>query len=95
LAGCAEVEVSYAIGWPEPLAVSVETLGTASVSREALQHVLQLFDFRPSAIIRKLGLRTPFYAPLAAYGHMGRTDGDYPWERLDMVSQIRGSGFGL
>lgn len=92
LAERAEVEVSYAIGRPEPVALTVNTFGTARAPEAAIRDVLKWFDFRPGAIIRRLDLRKPMYEPLAAYGHMGRADGDYPWERVDVVSVLRRDG---
>ncbi len=85
LARRAEVSVAYAIGVAAPLAVNVESFGTAAAGRsdtELSALVSSAFDLRPAAIIARLGLRRPIYRQVAAYGHFGRDDLDLPWERL-------------
>jgi len=85
LARRAEVSVAYAIGEARPLAVNVESFGTAHGRRtdaELADLVAATFDFRPAAIISRLGLRRPIYRQVAAYGHFGRDDLDLPWERV-------------
>ena len=68
----------------------VETFGTGTVSDEKLSEaVSKVFDFRPSAIIKRLNLRRPIYRQTAAYGHFGRTDVDLPWEHVDYVEQLK------
>ena len=90
LAHKVEVQVAYAIGVARPVSVLVETFGTGVVSDEALeQAVEQVFDLRPTAIIRDLDLRRPIYRQLAAYGHMGREDLGVTWERADRVDQLK------
>ena len=90
LAKQCEVQVAYAIGVARPVSVLVETFGTGVVSDEALeQAVEQVFDLRPTAIIRDLDLRRPIYRQLAAYGHMGREDLGVTWERADRVDQLK------
>ena len=90
LATKCEVELAYAIGVARPVSVLVETFGTGVVSDEALeQAVEQVFDLRPTAIIRDLDLRRPIYRQLAAYGHMGREDLGVTWERTDRVDQLK------
>jgi S-adenosylmethionine synthetase len=90
LATRCEVQVSYAIGMARPLAVSIDTFGTATVDDDAiLRAVLAVFDLRPGAIIRDLDLRRPIFSATAAYGHFGRTDIDAPWERTDRVEALR------
>jgi len=90
LADRCEVQVSYAIGRAEPVALSLETFGTGKVPDEVvLEAVRRLFDLRPLALIRALDLRRPIYTPLAAYGHFGRDDLALPWESLDKVGALR------
>ncbi len=90
LAESCEVQLAYAIGVASPVSVSVNTFGTASVSETAIeQAVCKLFDLTPSGIIERLELRRPIYRQLAAYGHMGRTDLDLPWEKLDMADALK------
>ncbi|GAG25803.1 unnamed protein product, partial [marine sediment metagenome] len=85
-----EVQVCYSIGVAHPLAISIETFGTAKVDEELiLKLIKEHFDLRPESIIRKLDLRRPIYRPLAAYGHFGRNDLDLPWERLDKVAILQ------
>ena len=87
-----EVQVSYAIGRARPLSLYVETFGTEKVAREKILAALEdrgIFDFRPQAIIDQLNLLKVQYAPMAAYGHFGRTDIKLPWEELDKVDAIR------
>ena len=84
-----EVRVAYAIGVARPIAVSVDTQGTGTLSDEELSDIARdVFDLRPASIIRRLDLRRPMYRPLAAYGHFGRTDLDVPWERTDRVADL-------
>ncbi|MGX7829469.1 methionine adenosyltransferase [Actinokineospora sp. 24-640] len=85
-----EVQVAYAIGKAAPVGLFVETFGTETVDPLKIQQAIQdVFDLRPAAIIRDLGLLRPIYAPTAAYGHFGRTDVDLPWERTDRVDALR------
>ncbi|MBS9334947.1 methionine adenosyltransferase [Fructobacillus sp. M1-13] len=90
LADKIELQVAYAIGVAEPVSLSIETFGTAKVSEDKIEAIVQeLFDFRPLAIIQSLDLQRPLYKQTAAYGHFGRPDLDLPWERLDMVDAIQ------
>src|SRR3989337_4421180 len=90
LADRVEVELSYAIGHPQPLGLSIETFGTHKFDHGAmLQLVKDHFDLSPQAIIRDLDLRRPIYRATAAYGHFGRTDIDAPWERTDKAEALR------
>ncbi|HBC97868.1 MAG TPA: methionine adenosyltransferase [Clostridium sp.] len=85
-----EVEIAYAIGVARPVSVSVDTFGTGKVSDEKIVNIVnKIFDLRPAAIIRDLDLRRPIYRKTAAYGHFGRTDVEFPWEKLDKVSEIK------
>ncbi len=85
-----ELQLSYAIGVAYPLSISCETFGTGTVADEVIvKAVNDVFDLRPGAIIRDLGLRQPIYRQTAAYGHFGRTDIDLPWERLDRIEALK------
>jgi S-adenosylmethionine synthetase len=90
-----EVQVAYAIGVAQPVSILVETFGTATVEEDKISDaVRQVFDLRPAAIIRDLDLRRPIYKKTAAYGHFGRSDGDFPWEQVNRVSDVK-SALGL
>ena len=85
-----EVQVSYAIGVAHPLSVNVETFGTAKIADEKISELInEFFDLRPGAIIRDLGLRKPIYRKTAAYGHFGRDDIEFPWERTDRAEALK------
>ena len=85
-----EVQLAYAIGVAHPVSVMVETFGTSAFSKDVLaEAVTKVFDLRPSAIIRDLGLRAPIYRPLAAYGHMGREELGVAWEKTDKVEALK------
>ncbi len=93
LAAECEVQVAYAIGQARPLAITVDTFGSGKLPNGELARLIQEhFDFRPAAIIERLNLRRPIYAPLAAYGHFGRSDLDLPWERTDKAEALRTAG---
>lgn len=93
LAEKCEIQVSYAIGVSKPLSINVSTYGTATVDEEIIARVLdsgEIFDFRPAAVIKDLGLLTPkgwSYRETASYGHFGRQQ--FPWERIDRVDVLR------
>ena len=85
-----EIQLAYAIGVAKPVSIEIETFGTGKLEEDKLIEVVQkVFDLRPGAIIRDLGLKRPIYKQVAAYGHFGRTDVDVPWERLDKVEEIK------
>jgi S-adenosylmethionine synthetase len=85
-----ELQVSYAIGKAHPVALMVETFGTAKVGDDMLEQLVrEHFDLRPAAIIEHLDLRRPIYRQTAAYGHFGRPDLDLPWERTDKADALR------
>ncbi len=89
LAKKCEIELAYAIGVARPVSVMVNTYGTGKVSNEKLaEAVNKVFDLRPAAIIDTLDLRRPIYSQTAAYGHMGRTDIDLPWEHTDKIDAL-------
>ena len=90
LARRCEIQLAYAIGIAHPVSISVDTKGTAVIDEQTLTRlVTELFDFRPEGIIRRFGLRRPIYAQTAAYGHFGRTDVEFPWEKTDMTALLR------
>ena len=84
-----EVRVAYAIGVARPIAVSVDAQGTGRLPDTVLSTIVQeVFDLRPAALIRDLGLRRPLYRRLGAYGHFGRPDLELPWEATDRVQEV-------
>ena len=90
LADKAEIQVSYAIGTAHPVSIFVETFGTEKVSPETIEKAIAtVFDLRPKAIIEQLELLDTPFLPTAAYGHFGRLDQDFPWERLNRVEELR------
>ena len=90
LADRVEVQVAYAIGVAHPLSVNVETFGTAKIDDEKIAALInEYFDLRPGAIIRDLGLRKPIYRKTAAYGHFGRDDIEFPWEKTDKAEALK------
>ena len=86
-----EVQVAYAIGYPEPVSILVDTMGTNTIPEEQIEAIVRdVFDLRPAAIIQTLDLLRPIYKATAAYGHFGRTDGfGFTWENTDKVEIIR------
>ena len=90
LASKCEVQLAYAIGVAKPVSVMVDTFGTGKVSNAELEAAVdKVFDMRPAAIIDNLNLRRPIYQQTAAYGHMGRTDIDLPWEKTDKIEALK------
>ena len=85
-----EVQVAYAIGVAKPMGVYVTPFGTGVVPDEKISKVVsKVFDFRPAAITETLDLLRPIYAPTAAYGHFGRTEKTFTWERTDRADELR------
>ncbi|MGI6231174.1 MAG: methionine adenosyltransferase [Tractidigestivibacter sp.] len=90
LAHKCEVELAYAIGIPDPVSIMVDTFGTGSVDDEVLSKAVEkVFDLRPGAIIRDLDLQRPIYEKTAAYGHFGRDDADFTWEKTNRVDELK------
>ncbi len=90
LATKCEIQLAYAIGVAEPVSIMVDSFGTGVVSDEQLAKIVHKhFDLHPAAIIRNLQLRRPIYRQVAAYGHFGRNDLDLPWEKIDMVEELK------
>jgi S-adenosylmethionine synthetase len=90
LAGRCELQIAYAIGVAHPVSLMVECQGSEKVSLEVIERLVrEHFDLRPAAIIRDLDLRRPIYKKTAAYGHFGRNDHDFTWERTDKAAALR------
>jgi len=90
LARVCQLELAYAIGVAQPVSILIDTRGTGVFPDEKISDIVkQNFDFRPSRIISKLDLLRPIYKKTAAYGHFGRADADFTWERLDMVETLK------
>ncbi len=85
-----EVQLAYAIGVAHPVSVLIDTFGTGKIPEEEISKIVSKhFDLRPAGIINMLDLRRPIYRKTAAYGHFGRNDPDFTWERLDKVDLLR------
>ena len=90
LAARCQIQVAYAIGVAHPMSVLVETFGTEAVPVSRIEELVrEHFDLRPAAILRDLDLRRPIYTKTAAYGHFGRDEGDFTWERTDKADALR------
>jgi S-adenosylmethionine synthetase len=90
LADRCEIQVSYAIGIADPMSISVETFGTGKISEDQLVHIIRdVFDLRPKGLIAMLDLLKPIYLPTAAYGHFGRTEDSFSWEKTDKVDELK------
>jgi S-adenosylmethionine synthetase len=90
LADRVEIQVAYAIGVARPLSINVETFGTGKISDDRIADLIpQVFDLRPGAIIRDLDLRRPIFLRTASYGHFGRDDQDFTWERTNKADDLR------
>src|SRR5207244_7833422 len=90
LADRCQVQVAYAIGVAHPFSILVETFGTENLPVTRIEELVrEHFDLRPAAILRDLDLRRPIYQKTAAYGHFGRDDHDFSWERTDKAAALR------
>ena len=90
LASRCEVQIAYAIGVAEPVSVMIDTFGTAAVAEEKISEaVREIFDFTPEGIISHLGLRRPIYRKTASYGHFGRNEETFSWEKTDRVAELK------
>jgi len=86
----AEVQLAYAIGVAKPVSIMVDTFGTGAVSDEKIAEAINnIFDCRPAAIIKHLNLRRPIYKNTASYGHFGRENADFTWEKTDKINEIK------
>ncbi len=84
-----EVQLAYAIGVAEPVSVMVDTFGSSKVPEEKISEaVREVFDLKPSGIIKTLDLLNPIYSSTAAYGHFGRTNNGFTWEQTDKTEQL-------
>jgi len=90
LADRCEIQVSYAIGVAEPTSISIDTFGTAKIAEDVIINLIRThFDLRPKGLINMLDLKRPIYRPTAAYGHFGREQADFTWERTDKADALR------
>jgi len=90
LADRCEIQVSYAIGVAEPTSISIDTFGTAKIAEDVIINLIRKhFDLRPKGLINMLDLKRPIYRPTAAYGHFGREQADFTWERTDKADALR------
>jgi S-adenosylmethionine synthetase len=90
LADRCEIQVAYAIGVARPVSIEVETYGTEKIDVSKIEDAIQeVFDLRPAAILRDLDLRRPIYQQTAAYGHFGREEKDFTWERADRSDELK------
>lgn len=90
LAAKCEVQIAYGIGIARPLSVMVDTFGTGKIPDHKIADIINgVFDLRPGMIIKNLNLRKPIYKQVATYGHFGRPELDLPWEKTNMVKQIK------
>ena len=90
LAERCEVQLAYAIGVAEPVSIMVETFGTGRVSNEALaQRVRSVFPLTPAGLIKHLDLLRPIYEATAAYGHFGREESNFTWEKTDCAERLK------
>ncbi len=90
LATSAEIQFAYAIGYPDPVSVCINTFGTGVVSDEEIERIVgEVFSFKPAAIIKQLNLLRPIYSKTTNYGHFGKNDPDITWEKTDKVAALR------
>jgi len=94
LASRCEVQLAYAIGVPDPVSVMVETFGTGKVLAKKLEDAIKkIFPLKPAMLIEHLQLLRPIYESTAAYGHFGRDEEDFTWEKIDMVDVLKDEFF--
>ena len=90
LAERCEIQISYAIGVAEPTSISIETFGTGKVTDDVLIKLIrEHFELRPKGLVAMLDLLRPIYANTAAYGHFGREESDFTWEKTDKADVLR------
>ena len=90
LAGKCELQLAYAIGFPQPISVHVSTFGTGKIGDEQIEKAIRaVFDMSPAGIIKTLDLKRPIYRQTAAYGHFGRSDLNLPWEKTDRIKELQ------
>jgi S-adenosylmethionine synthetase len=96
LARRCEVQLAYAIGVAQPVSLLVQTFGTGSLPDDRISEIVRAnFDARPGVLIRELNLRRPIFRRTASYGHFGRSDGDFTWERTDRAGRLRDAARGV
>jgi S-adenosylmethionine synthetase len=84
------LQLSYAIGVAEPTSISIETFGTGKISEDRIVEIIrEHFELRPKGLIKMLDLLRPIYLPTAAYGHFGREEPNFTWEKTDKASALR------
>jgi S-adenosylmethionine synthetase len=85
-----EVQIAYAIGVPEPVSIHVDDFGSSQLEHDDLVRIIRKhFDMTPKGIIKTLNLRRPIYRKTAAYGHFGRTEPEFTWEKTDKAARLR------
>jgi S-adenosylmethionine synthetase len=85
-----EIQIAYAIGVPEPVSVMVDLMGTGAVPKKRVEEIVKdVFDLRPAAIIEYLDLLRPIYRLTSAYGHFGRSEDEFTWEKTNKADVIR------
>jgi S-adenosylmethionine synthetase len=90
LADRCEIQISYAIGVAEPTSISIDTFGTGQIAESRIVELIrEHFDLRPKGLIDMLDLKRPIYRKTAAYGHFGREDADFTWEKTDKADALR------
>ena len=90
LADRCEIQISYAIGVPDPTSISVDTFGTGKITNDKIEVLVrEHFDLRPIGLVTMLDLIRPIYQATAAYGHFGREEPEFTWERTDMADTLR------
>ena len=90
LADKCEIQLSYVIGGTSPLSININTFGTAKINEEELVKIIpQVFQLSPGLMIKELDLLRPIYRKTAAYGHFGRTEPEFTWERTDKVNELQ------
>ncbi|MGH9878592.1 MAG: methionine adenosyltransferase domain-containing protein, partial [Nitrososphaerales archaeon] len=90
LADKCEVQVAYAIGVAQPVSLMINTFGTGKIPEEGIEDIVRKnFDLRPAQIIKQLDLKRPIYKKTSAYGHFGRSDPDFTWEKVDKAEMLK------
>jgi S-adenosylmethionine synthetase len=90
LADKCEIQLAYAIGYPQPVSIHVETFGTGKIDNERIEKAIRaVFDMSPAGIIKTLNLKRPIYRQTATYGHFGRQDLKLPWEKTDRIKELQ------
>ena len=85
-----EIQIAYAIGVAEPVSIMVDLMGTGVIPKQKVEHIVrEVFDLRPAAIIEYLDLLRPIYRKTAAYGHFGRPEPEFTWERTNKAEEIK------